>query len=184
METQYLRIGKVSSINYPKGTARVTYEDKGKSTTTEFSFLAWEYWMPKEGDQVVVGHLSNGTSRAVILGPVWHDDHRPVEGFEGLYRKEYNHKQGVAFERYDAKGKKFNQEVTGTMEIKPSDSWTLKVGSCIITVDKGGSISITAPTGITVDTPTVTVTGDVIARGVSLDNHTHTGVHGETSDAH
>ena len=43
MEKQYLCIGKVSSINYPKGTARVTYEDKDKSTTAEFSFLAWEY---------------------------------------------------------------------------------------------------------------------------------------------
>ena len=70
------------------------------------------------------------------------------------------------------------------MTIKPTDTGTLQVGGCTITVDKSGSISITAPAGITVTTPTVTVTGDVIARGVSLDNHTHTGVHGETSDAH
>ena len=70
------------------------------------------------------------------------------------------------------------------MTIKPTDTWTLQVGGCTITVDKSGSISITAPTGISIDAPTVTVTGDVIARGVSLDDHTHTGVHGETSDAH
>ena len=108
----------------------------------------------------------------------------PVEGFEGLYRKEYNHKQGLAYERYDAKEEAFSQDVTGTVTIRPTESWTLQVGSCTITVDKSGSISITAPAGITVTTPTVTVTGDVIARGVSLDNHTHTGVHGETSDAH
>ena len=184
MEKQYLCIGKVSSINYPKGTARVTYEDKDKSTTAEFSFRAWEYWMPEIGDQVVVAHLSNGRTSAVILGPVWHNDRRPVEGFEGLYRKEYNHKQGLAYERYDAKEEAFSQDVTGTVTIRPTESWTLQVGSCTITVDKSGSISITAPAGITVTTPTVTVTGDVIARGVSLDNHTHTGVHGETSDAH
>lgn len=184
MEKQYLCIGKVSSINYPNGTARVTYEDKDKSTTAEFSFLAWEYWMPKVGDQVVVAHLSNGRTSAAVLGPVWHNDRRPIEGFEGLYRKEYNHKQGLAFERYDAKEEAFSQDVTGTTEIKASESWTLKVGSCTIVVDKSGSISITAPAGISIDTPTVTVTGDVIARGVSLDNHTHTGVHGETSDAH
>lgn len=40
MQTQYLRIGKISSFNYPKGTARVTYEDKDGSTTAEFPFLS------------------------------------------------------------------------------------------------------------------------------------------------
>ena len=184
MEKQYLCIGKVSSINYPKGTARVTYEDKDKSTTAEFSFLAWEYWMPEIGDQVVVAHLSNGRTSAVILGPVWHNEHRPPEGYKGLYRKDYHNRPGKAWERYDAEAEEFSQDVTGTVTIRPTESWTLQVGSCTITVDKGGGISITAPAGITVTTPTVTVTGDVIARGVSLDNHTHTGVHGETSDAH
>lgn len=181
METQYLCIGKVSSINYPNGTARVTYEDKDKSTTAEFSFLAWEYWMPKVGDQVVVAHFSNGRTSAAVLGPVWHNDRRPIEGFEGLYRKEYNHKQGLAYERYDAKEEAYSQDVTGTTEIKASESWTLKVGPCTIVVDKSGSISITAPSGVTIDTPTVTVTGDVIASGVSLVHHTHPGDSGGTT---
>ena len=57
MNDQMLRIGKISSINYPKGTARVTYEYRDDSTTIELPFLAWEYWMPKIGDRVVVGHL-------------------------------------------------------------------------------------------------------------------------------
>lgn len=179
-----LRIGKISSIDYQKGTARITYEDKGDSTTAMFSFLAWQYWMPQEGDQVLVAHLSNGSCSAVILGPVWHDGHRPPEGFKGLYRKEYNRKTGLAFQRYDANETAYSEEITGTMTIKPTNTWTLQVGSCTITVDKSGSISITAPAGITVNAPTVNVTGDVIAKGVSLDNHTHTGVHGETSDAH
>lgn len=86
--TQVLRIGKVSSINYKNGTARVTYEDRGGSTTSEMPFLAWEYWMPRVSDQVLVGHLSNGSSSAVILGPVWNASHRPYEYGEGLFRKE------------------------------------------------------------------------------------------------
>ena len=175
------RIGKISSINYQKGTARITYEDKSDSTTAMFSFLAWQYWMPKVGDQVLVAHLSNGSCSAVILGPVWHDGHRPPEGFEGLYRKDYNHQAGLAFERYDAKEKAYSEEVTGTITIKPSESWTLQVGSCTITANKDGSISITAPAGISVTTPTVTVTGDVIAGGVSLDHHTHPGDSGGTT---
>ena len=64
MQTQYLRIGKISSFNFPKGTARVTYEDKDGSTTAEFPFLSWQYMMPEVGDQVLVAHLSNGTGMA------------------------------------------------------------------------------------------------------------------------
>ena len=48
-DSNILRIGKISSINYPEGTARISYEDKDGSTTSELPFLAWEYWMPKIG---------------------------------------------------------------------------------------------------------------------------------------
>lgn len=41
-EKGYLRIGKLSSIDYPKGKASVTYEDLNDSTTATFSFLAWQ----------------------------------------------------------------------------------------------------------------------------------------------
>ena len=31
-DSNILRIGKISSINYPEGTARISYEDKDGST--------------------------------------------------------------------------------------------------------------------------------------------------------
>lgn len=148
MEKQYLCIGKVSSINYPKGTARVTYEDKDKSTTAEFSFLAWEYWMPKVGDQVVVSHLSNGRTSAVILGPVWHNDHRPPEGFEGLYRKDFNREYGKAYERYDHK--------TG--------AFTLHIGSVAVTIKADGSVTIDADT-VTVNATDTNINGNLTVKG-------------------
>ena len=160
-----LRIGKISTIDYPKGTAKITYEDKNDSTTAFFSFLAWQYWMPKIGDQVLVAHLSNGTCAATILGPVWHDGHRPPEGFEGLYRKEYSNEAGTAFERYDAKEGAYSETITGT--------WKLQVGAATITVNPDGSVAVTAPGGVTIDTPSVQVTGDVVAGDISLQNHTH-----------
>ena len=175
---QLLRVGKISSINYENGTARVTYEDKDGGTTPEIPFLAWEYWMPKIEDQVLVGHLSNGSSRAVILGPFWYDGHRPHQGREGLYRKEYTNQIGKDGAEYDAK----------------AASYTIKAGGCTITL-QGGAATITAPNGIraladvtaagnlTVE-GAATVTGDVIGGGISLDKHTHTGVHGETSGPH
>lgn len=101
--TQVLRIGKVSSINYKNGTARVTYEDRGGSTTSEMPFLAWEYWMPRVSDQVLVGHLSNGSSSAVILGPVWNASHRPQAYGEGLFRKELSTTKNKAVISHDDK---------------------------------------------------------------------------------
>ena len=38
-QKDYLRIGKISSFNYPKGTARITYEDRNSSTTVEMPFI-------------------------------------------------------------------------------------------------------------------------------------------------
>lgn len=45
----------------------------------------------------------------------------------------------------------------------------------------GDGIEIVAPDGITIDTPQVTVTGDVIAGGISLIHHVHGGCQGGTT---
>ena len=79
-DSNILRIGKISSINYPEGTARISYEDKDSSTTSELPFLAWEYWMPKIGDQVLVGHLSNGSCAGVIIGHLLAGSRRATPG--------------------------------------------------------------------------------------------------------
>jgi phage baseplate assembly protein gpV len=160
-EMQINRVGKISSINYDNGTARVTYDDQDGNTTPEIPFLAWEYWMPKIGDQVLVTHRQNGAASAVILGPFWYDGNRPQTSGEGIYRKEYANVQGKAGETYNAK----------------TDTFTITAGGCVLTMT-GGKLTISAPSGVTIDTPTVTVTGDVVAAGVSLDNHTHPGCMG------
>lgn len=179
VEKAFNRIGKISAIDYKKGTARITYEDKNDSTTAQFSFPAWQYWMPKEGDQVMVAHLDNGSCAAVILCPVWHDGHRPPEGQKELYRRDYNRKYGDAYERYDHKAMKYKEVVTGTYDIEPTKDFTLTVNkTTIIKVKADGSIEITAPVGITINTPKITVTGDVIAGGINLDHHTHPGCSG------
>ena len=79
MEKQVLRIGKISSVNLERGTAQVTYEDRDSSTTNNFPFLAWTCWRPKVGETVLVGHLTNGSATAVIIGPSWHEGCRPAD---------------------------------------------------------------------------------------------------------
>ncbi len=97
MNTDVIRIGKVSSVNAGSGMVRVTYPDKDDSVTAElpvFSFTD-EYKMPKVGSQVLVVHLSNGTSAGVCLGHYWNKSNKPPvsEGF----RKELGEESGDAY---------------------------------------------------------------------------------------
>jgi hypothetical protein len=52
--------------------------------------------------------------------------------------------------------------------------------SVFIELTQGGAVNITAPGGVNIN-GSMTVSGDVVASGKSLVNHTHMGVHGETS---
>lgn len=69
------------------------------------------------------------------------------------------------------------------IDISVNDSVTVVMG-------KDGTITVKAPSGIKIETPNISVTGnitaggDVTAGGISLQSHTHAGVHGETSPAH
>lgn len=45
----------------------------------------------------------------------------------------------------------------------------------------GTAVEIIAPGGVMIDTPQVTVTGDVVAGGISLDRHVHAGCQGGTT---
>lgn len=96
------RTGRVSAIDYEAGTYEVTYFDRGKSVTRKINAVSnGEYKMPEIGQMVSVCHNSNGTGAAVAVGTVWNRTNKPVEGFKGLFRKEYGLAAGKAFERYD-----------------------------------------------------------------------------------
>ncbi len=96
-----LRLGKISTINYKDGTARVLYTDRDNAVTAELPLLSFEYRMPAVDDLVLVCHLPNGSAAGIILGPVWNDNNRPAEGKEGLYRKDLDKTAGKCFLRYD-----------------------------------------------------------------------------------
>ena len=96
-----LRLGKISTINYKDGTARVLYTDRDNAVTAELPLLSFEYRMPAVDDLVLVCHLPNGGAAGIILGPIWNDNNRPPEGKEGLYRKDFDKTTGKCFLRYD-----------------------------------------------------------------------------------
>ena len=102
MANSEIRIGRVSSVNYETGMARVTYRDKDETVTSEFPMLTnnEEYRMPEIGQQVLVAHLSNGSSRGAIIGTVWNQKNIPNETGKGLYRKDLSAYKDAAYIRY------------------------------------------------------------------------------------
>lgn len=105
MANSEIRIGKVSSVDYEKGMMRVTYKDKDESVTVDFAMLNYnnEYRMPKIGQQVAVAHLSNGSSRGVILGEIWNQKNLPHETGENIYRKDLSRVKDAAYIKYNDK---------------------------------------------------------------------------------
>ena len=103
MANSEIRYGKVSSVDHEKGMVKVTYRDKDESVTTDFAVMNYndEYRMPRIGQQVAVAHLSNGSSRGIVLGEIWNQKNLPRESGEDLYRKDLSKSKNAAYIRYN-----------------------------------------------------------------------------------
>lgn len=100
----FFRVGKISSCNYEKGTARVVYADRDNCTTIELPFFCpfEEYYVPEVDDLVVVFHFENGSSKGIIMGRYWSKNHAPPDGVkQGIRRKDLSRKQGKCYWQYD-----------------------------------------------------------------------------------
>lgn len=185
------RIGYVSSIDYENGLCEVHYPDRDDTVTEKVPFISnREYSMPEVGDLVAVLHPGDSPEDAVVLGTIWNEKNKPVEGKKGTYRKEYSNKNGQAYRKFDADAKELTDKVKGK-KILEAESLEIKVGGATVTVDKSGAVTINSPAGITIKAAgtmelsastitasagTVNITGgggDVVVSGKSLVNHTH-----------
>ena len=172
-----IRLGKVSSIDYPSGMIRVVYHEKDDDVTRLIPLLASEYAMPPVGAQVAVLHLSNGTEAGVVLGRPWSNKLTPPEGFEGLYRKDFDLTPGQCYFRYDAAGPEslFHNEgdsaveiqgsqdtqIKGDARITVSGKLTLQVGGCTVQIN-GSSVSVTAASAVRLNAPTLSLEGTTV----------------------
>ena len=172
MANSEIRIGRVSSVNYETGMARVTYRDKDETVTSEFPMLTnnEEYRMPEIGQQVLVAHLSNGSSRGAVIGTIWNQKNIPKESGKGLYRKDLSTYKDAAYIHYsDETGeylvKAANLHLNGVNEtildgphVKIAANLSLLLSAALATLDMS-EITITGgPDG----TVTETVDADVI----------------------
>lgn len=148
-----IRVGKVSSIDYPSGMVRVTYPDMDDDVTRLIPLFSSEYAMPPVGALVAVVHLSNGAEAGVVLGRPWSAKLTPPEGFEGLYRKDFDLTPGQCYFRYDANRPEslFHNEGDSAVEIQGNqDTW--------IKGDRTAAIDGSADTAVQGDA-TITVSG-------------------------
>lgn len=188
-----VRLGNVSSIDYENGLCEVTYPDRDDTVTEMVPMLSnREYRMPEVDDLVVVLHPGDSPEDAVILGTIWNEKIKPVEGKEKVFRKEYSNEDGKAYRKFDANTKELLDFVDGKKILK-AKSLEVKVGGTTVTISESGSVKVNSPAGIeikasgelklsattlTASAATVNITGgggDVTVSGKSLVKHTHTG---------
>lgn len=179
-----VRYGRVSSIDYEAGTCEVTYKDRDGSVTKQASFISnRRYVMPKVGDLILVEHPGTQPEDPLIVGTIWNAVNKPPEGFEGLFREDYDLEAGKCYFRYDANGPESlyhtegddyievagNQETTvdkdrkdttgGNLETAVTgDSKTKVGGNAEITVNGKLTLKVGSCT-VTIDGGTVTVEG-------------------------
>lgn len=118
-----IRVGRVSTVNYKAGTAKVVYRDRDDMVTGELPMLSSEYLMPKPDDMVLVLHLKNAPSRGVIVGPIYNDDNRP-----GISGKNKYHKKLTDDVQFKADGGDFTVKTSGKVTID-ADSIVFKGSS-------------------------------------------------------
>lgn len=188
-----VRLGNVSSIDYENGLCEVTYPDRDDTVTEMVPMLSnREYRMPEVDDLVVVLHPGDSPEDAVILGTIWNEKIKPVEGEEKVFRKEYSNEDGKAYRKFDANAKELLDFVDGKKILK-AKSLEVKVSGTTVTISESGSVKVNSPAGIeikasgelklsattlTASAATVNITGgggDVTVSGKSLVKHTHTG---------
>lgn len=157
-----IRVGKVSSIDYPSGMVRVTYPDMDDDVTRLIPLFSSEYAMPPVGALVAVVHLSNGAEAGVVLGRPWSAKLTPPEGFEGLYRKDFDLTPGQCYFRYDAAGPEslFHNEGDSAVEIQGSQDTRIK-GNRTAAIDGSADTTVKGDCSKTVQgSQTTAVQGD------------------------
>lgn len=103
---EIIRIGKISTIDYAKGTASVIFTDRSNEASPNFPFFSMFYEMPKVDDTVVVIMLPNSATKGFIIGVPFSAKRIPAKSGQGIFHKEF----------YDGTSILYNPE-TKNMEI-------------------------------------------------------------------
>lgn len=169
-----IRIGTVSDTFPDKGMVSVTFPQLDGATTGKLLLFSYtdEYKVPRVGDTVLVLMLTNSKGDGIVLGKLWSEKNAPPDPGDDIFKKELSHDYGKAFLKYDDK--------TDILTIHAGEIHIEGDGETIILKD--GTVAVTCEH--MTNSGDYSSPQDVVGGGISLDNHTHTGVHGETSPPH
>ena len=179
-----IRVGRVSSINYDKGTVRVTFPDKDDIVSAELPYLSFEYNMPDVQDTVLCIFLGNGISKGFCLGKFYNKHNPPIQAGEQYYYKniygeaniEYN-KETKTYKTYaenirkEGKSIHFAAEDGSYYQYDP-DTKTLTFSAQNIVLD--GDVSITGNLNVT---GTISAGGNITSGGSIIDTAGNTNHH-------
>ena len=85
-----IRIGKIHTIDYARGTASVIYTDRNNEPSPSFPFFSFAYEMPKVDETVVVILLPNSTTKGFIVGVPWSGKKISAVSGQGIFYKEFS----------------------------------------------------------------------------------------------
>lgn len=114
-----IRVGAVSSVNYPEGRVQVCFEDQDNIVTDELPMLAAEYEMPAVGEKVLCLFLGNGVAKGFCLGRYFYEQEQPGQSGKEIYYKQFMKDASL---KYDRSGKTMTLKadqivVNGNLEI-------------------------------------------------------------------
>lgn len=159
-----IKIGNVTAVDEKKCKVRVKFDESDLISAwipviVKGSLKNKDYWIPSVNEHVVVVYTEQKVG--AVIGAIYSEaDTTPIMD----KNKRHMLFEDGTFLEYDFKEKKVTIDCKGEIKITTANK---------ITIDCASAININAAEN-------VNVTGDVIADGISLKNHTHPETQGTT----
>ncbi len=145
--SDFIKIGKVSSINPQNCTARVLFEDEQNLVSYDlpiivpFTLADKAYYMPKINERVLCVFLDNKRSQGYILGSFYAKNRLPPFQDENVSYIKYEDGTTV---KYDKSSKTLDIDCVGDVNLNAKGEMKINsTGTLIINSDT--SIKVTAP---------------------------------------
>lgn len=85
-----IRVGIINSVNAAEGTVDVLFEDRDNMISSDLPLLAFEYDIPKVGQQALCLFLGNNIEQGFCLKTFYSEVYQPPVSNENLFRKQFD----------------------------------------------------------------------------------------------
>lgn len=180
-----IRVGRISAVFPERGTATVTFPDRGGLVSKEIpigqpnTLLNKDYVLPDPGEHVVCAFFGNGLSEGVVLCSIY--DAKNVPATNDPDKRTVLFPDGTRLE-YDRKTHKLSGRVAGDVDIEVEGDAEIEAAGAVRIVAAQG-VEITAGAGgATLSgnfsmTGNLKVTGNIQASGTITDESGNTNHH-------